>query len=725
MQSNSFANIISGSLLALVNISVAVSVAALLFAQTDPRLMVPGIAVLLMGTLVTGLGGSLFSDHKAVICSPRNGLVPVFAVMVSSIYISFDSQYSIAAEATIIAAIMVSTVVVGLFLLLLGRLKLGNLVRYIPYPVTGGFFAGIGYIFIQGGLTVAGGEQPSFEAVSNSEFIQLVTPAVALALCLIMGKMFRDNALSVPAILFAAGLIFYAVLFLNEIGLDEAAANGLLPAIESTGSLIPVFNWDYVQEIRWMVIMEQADGIVVVALLCSVMLLLDVSGIELLAQKDLNPDHELQVMGYTNVVNGALGGFPGVHDVSDTALVETLGGKGRLTGFIYSTLVVAAILAGAEFMKIVPTFLLGGLLIYVGLEFLIDWVWKARDELPLSDYVVVILILIEIILLDILQGVTFGFFVAIILFVVNYSKLSVIKIETNGSDHASNVDRALETRELLNKEGNRVLILVLQGFIFFGTADKLITSIRNRIKDPEAYKVDFLVLDFHHVSQLDTSAIITFSKLAQLSDREGFHIVISGADDGSLKQLVKHGFFTFGDQEWERVYKEQLDTAVDWCERSILADLKIDTCEHKLALADVLGRIAYEESDVKLLSDFFVTENRKAGEYLFNEGDKGESLYFVGSGTVLVVLKALNQKERILRKYKSGAILGEMAIYTGENRTASVRIEEDAQLFRLDKEKLEEMSRKFPASTAALHTYIVRVLAERLGRANRNLSRYI
>ena len=98
------------------------------------------------------------------------------------------------------------------------------------------------------------------------------------------------------------------------------------------------------------------------------------------ARKDLNPDHELQMMGYTNVVNGALGGFPGVHDVSDTALVETLGGRDRLTGFIYSALVAAAILAGAEFMKIVPTFLLGGLLIYVGLEFLIDWVWKARDN---------------------------------------------------------------------------------------------------------------------------------------------------------------------------------------------------------------------------------------------------------------------------------------------------------------------------------------------------------
>ena len=267
--------------------------------------------------------------------------------------------------------------------------------------------------------------------------------------------------------------------------------------------------------------------------------------------------------------------------------------------------------------------------------------------------------------------------------------------------------------------------MVLQGFIFFGTADKLITSIRNRIMELDGSKFDFLVLDFHHVSQLDTSATVTFSKLAQLSDRIGFHIVISSADEKSIKQLVKHDFFILDNQRLERHYKEQLDMAVDWCERRIPQDLKLNDEEQILELQDVLGRIAYEEVDVKLLSDFFVVENRTAGEYLFREGDKGESLYFVGSGTVVVVLKIPRQVERILRKYKAGAILGEMAIYTGENRTASVRIESDARLFRLDKEKLEEMSRRFPAPTAALHTYIVKVLSERLGRANRNLSRYI
>lgn len=79
MQSNHFANIVSGSLIALVNISVAVSVAALLFAQADPRLMVPGIGILLVGTLVTGLGGTLFSHFPASVAVLNTYVVRVLS----------------------------------------------------------------------------------------------------------------------------------------------------------------------------------------------------------------------------------------------------------------------------------------------------------------------------------------------------------------------------------------------------------------------------------------------------------------------------------------------------------------------------------------------------------------------------------------------------------------------------------------------------------------------
>ena len=174
---------------------------------------------------------------------------------------------------------MATTTFAGLFLLLLGRLKLGNLMRYIPYPVTGGFFAGIGYIFIQGGLTVASGRDADLGSIADPQFIQLVTPAVVLALCLIIGKVSRDNRLSVPGILLLSVLLYYGVLAIAGISRDEAAANGLLPVTDTAGTLGPTFHFEYLQEGKWLAIWEQLCGIVVVALLCSIMLLLDVSGI--------------------------------------------------------------------------------------------------------------------------------------------------------------------------------------------------------------------------------------------------------------------------------------------------------------------------------------------------------------------------------------------------------------------------------------------------------------
>lgn len=722
---SSLVNILAGSLIALVNISVAISSAALLFAGIDSRLLLAGIAVLLMGTLVTGLGGTLFSGFHAVICSPRSAVIPVFAVMISNLYADFDQQYSPGLEATIVVAIMIASLVSGLLLLLLGKLRLGKLVRYIPYPVTGGFFAGVGYLFIQGGLTVASGQDSGIFLMGDAEYFQLATPAIVLALCFIIGKMFRDNRLAVPAILFGSIGIFYAVLAMKGISVEEAARNGLLPILDSGGNLLPVYHLDYFANVDWVALAQQVGGIVVIALLGALILLLDVSGIEVFTRKDLDPDHELQVMGYANIVNAVAGGLPGVHDASDTALVHKLGGNQRLTGYVYSGLVLLAMLVGTDFMELVPTFVLGGLLIYVGMEFLINWLWKARGELPLSDYVVVVLILIVIVVSDILQGVTFGLFVAIILFVINYSQLSVIKSEVSGSDHASNIDRDLDTRELLNREGRRILILNLQGFIFFGTADKLITTVRTRILDRLASQVDYLVLDFHHVSQLDTSAIVSFAKLAQLSDRLGFHIVISGADEKSLRQLVRHRFFTFGDVRWQRIYKDQLDTAVAWCESRLLESLHINVEHRTKTLDQILEQVTGSVDDARQLATFFVEEHFPRGVYLFREGDSGESLFFVGSGTVVVVLQTHDRLERILRTYKSGAMFGEMAVYTAEARSASVRIDDDSVLFKLEKTRLIEMQQQFPVASASFHSYIVRLISERLRRANRELNHYL
>jgi len=133
-------NTLAGILIAVMNLTVAISVAALMFAGLPPEFLAPGIVVLLIGTVVVGLGGTLFSDYQGVICAPRSGLAPVFAAIVAGLYSLMSDAGASVILPTLLMGIMVTSAVTGLFLILLGQLKLGNLVRYIPYPVMGGFF---------------------------------------------------------------------------------------------------------------------------------------------------------------------------------------------------------------------------------------------------------------------------------------------------------------------------------------------------------------------------------------------------------------------------------------------------------------------------------------------------------------------------------------------------------------------------------------------------------
>lgn len=718
-------NTLAGLLIAVMNVTVAISVAALMFANTRPEFLAPGIVVLLIGTLVMGLGGTLFSGFEGVICAPRSGLAPVFAAIVTGIFMKFEPGSPQQTLPSILMAIMLTSVVTGIFLFFLGKMKLGGLVRYIPYPVMGGFFAGIGYIFVKGGLTVAMGRTPGLEIFNDLHLLQLALPAIVFAITLYFVQRLFDHWSVFPLLLCLAFAVFYIIFYETAQNFRDAAAAGWLPSIGSTPKILfPVISPADLHEINWMVILQQAGGILVVALLSAIILLLDISGIEILTQRDLSPDRELQVAGLTNIVSGIAGGYPGVHVASDTGFTYKLGGEDRLMGFVYAGAVLLTILAGTDFIGKVPTFILGGLLIYVGLDFLIDWIWKSRGELPLSDYLIILVILAVIAVVDILPGIAFGFAVAVVLFVINYSQLSVVKHEATGRDHASNVDRNLQTRERLNQEGERILILTLQGFIFFGTSDKLISKIRERIEGRAETKLDFLVLDFHHVSQLDSSAVKAFSKLAQLSEKHGFHIVITGADEELRQRLDSIRFMTDTNVKWQHLKFDQLDEGVAWCEEQILRELNLVTAGISKNLVSLLAILIEDEKTAAQLAPYFREQASGAEEYLFRQGDAGDSLYLVGSGSVAVVIKA-GGKDRVLRRYQAGAVLGEMAVYTGEPRSASVLIEADAVLYRLDAGQLEKMQVEHSAAAGKLHTYIIRLLSERLSRANRELQRYL
>jgi SulP family sulfate permease len=112
---------------------------------------------------------------------------------------------------------------------------------------------------------------------------------------------------------------------------------------------------------------------------------------------------------------------------------------------------------------------------------LYDWVFDAYRNLPLSDYALVVLILIIVATSGFLPGVIIGSLIACLFFVVKYSNIEVVKQELSGDRRFSVFERSFEHQQALSMNGSQLLVFVLQGYLFFGTAETLFSRIRTQV----------------------------------------------------------------------------------------------------------------------------------------------------------------------------------------------------------------------------------------------------
>ena len=133
------------------------------------------------------------------------------------------------------------------------------------------------------------------------------------------------------------------------------------------------------------------------------------------------------------------------------------------------------------------------------------------------------------------QGIIVGILIGVVVFVVEYSRTEVVKYTTSGADFHSTVARPERHTELLEAVGEQIWILRLQGFVFFGTANKLLASIRERVDDLEIQSLRYLLLDFKDVKGVDSSAVLGFLRMQMLAHERDFCVVLTGL----LPQLRK------------------------------------------------------------------------------------------------------------------------------------------------------------------------------------------
>jgi SulP family sulfate permease len=714
-------NLASGLIFGLLNIAYAVSLAAFIFTGGISEYLPAGVGIVLIAYFVAGLIIAIGSSIPGIISTPKGNICVIVALMAASIAGSNSLISQQQVLPTIVAGIMVSTIVSGVFLFTLGLFRIGNLIRFIPYPVIGGYFAGAGYLLVKGAISVMTGlgfTSGQMHLFIQPHYLMLWAPGLLFAILLFGLERRYKHFLLMPALLLAGIGLFYLLLSLTGTSIGQAKGLGLMFPDFSGGGLFPHLNIALFQHISAPALIGEAGNIITIVFLCAISALLITSVVEIGTERYVCLERELKVAGAANIVTGLGGGVISLPAATDTILSYKLGAKSRLAGISNALLCGAAILIGPSLIIYLPKPLIGGLLLFFGISLLMEWAYDSWFKLPKADYFLVLFILVVIASFGYLKGVGIGIVIAGILFAVNYSRTNVVKHELTGSTCKSKVERAARQERLLQEKGDQVYILVLQGYIFFGTADKILTQIKQRMENPKKLPLHFVVLDFHLVSNIDSSAVNSFTKLKQLSRRKQAILIFTNLNQ-SIRQQLQHIDFFYNK---DTVFYDfpDLDHALEWCEDRILKTEEAEKLDH-VPLHQQLLELFPNKDAVPRFMKYLEHKKVPAGYCLFHQGDRADNLYLIESGKVAIMLEIDEGRSMRLRTMGAGTVLGEMGLYTKKPRSATAVTEEPSSLYSLSDEALNRIQAEDPELALSFHQFVVRSLADRIVRSNDEL----
>ena len=718
-----FPSLTAGLIAGITDVSLEISLAALIFSGVLAPFVGQGIGFILFGAFLVLLIGPITSPIPGTMNVPQDTPAAILALVAAGIVGNMSGAPLENTFTTVVAAIIVTSLLTGLVFLIFGRFKLSGFARFIPYPVVGGFLAGTGWLLAKGGLSVMTDMNLSlanFSHLFRTEILVHWIPGLVFALALLLILRRSSHFLVIPGMLALSIGLFYIALALAGISISEAAANGWLLGPFDQEALFQPLTFASLTQVSWSAIISQVDKIGAIIVLSLISLLLNASALEIAAKEDLDLNDELKSAGLANVVAGFFGSPVSYQALSLTVLAHRLNAKTRLAGIIAALVCGGTLLFGASALSFFPKPILGGILLFMGLSFLVEWVIDARTRLPRIDYLLVLMILIAIASIGFLEGIAVGVLAAVVMFVVSYSQINAVKNTLSGANYRSKVERPLAHRQALQEKGGAIFILRLQGFIFFGTAQKLLDQIKERLANLDLPRLHYVILDFRQVVLIDSSAVFSITRMKQLAETQNIHMVWTNLSASIQHLLEKGGLVDEADDSF--IILPTLDHGLEWCENQILAvqgvtDLTgvIETIERQLK------RTIPDLKDVKRMTNYLERKEVKQGEYLMHQDDQPDEMYFIEAGLVSAQLELPNGKILRLRSMRGGTTVGEMGMYLGTVRTASVVADRASIVYRLSRNALKEMEKKDPEAAALLHHWIARLLAERLADNNRTI----
>lgn len=221
-------SLLAGSVAGVIAVSSVLSFALLIFSGELAPLVPAGVGMVLFSGLVVSVVVALASSAPGIIASPQDGPTPLFALMAAAVASATAAgSQAETSISTVLTAIALTTVVTGIFFYSLGKFKLGRMIRFIPYPVIGGFMAGTGWLMLIGAVAAMTDRAVTLDNLPflfDGEVTLRWLPGMVFALALTVNLRLKSHFLVLPGYIVAGFVLFFVVLLLSGITLEEASS---------------------------------------------------------------------------------------------------------------------------------------------------------------------------------------------------------------------------------------------------------------------------------------------------------------------------------------------------------------------------------------------------------------------------------------------------------------------------------------------------------------------
>ncbi len=470
------------------------------------------------GFLVSALGGS-----RVQIGGPTAAFIPV-VVAVGATY-GTDN-------------LILCTILAGLMLIGMAAARLGTMIKYIPFPVTAGFTAGIAVVIFSTqvkdflGLTMAKNPGEFIERLhllwQSLPTINWTAVVVGLASFLTIRFWPARLARRVPASIVVV-IVGTAVVAGFHLGVETIGSRYGANAIPQG---LPMPHWPSFDFSKVGELIRPAFTIAMLGAIESLLCAVVADG---MIDDRHDSNTELMAQGVANIGSALFGGLPATGAIARTAANVRSGGRTPVAGMVHAVTLLGIILVAAPLARYIPLPTLSAVLVNVALN-MGEWQnFKRLRRWPASDAAVFGLTFLLTVFFDITIAVELGMIMAAALFIRRVTETTQIKAieETQFDEGPQGVVDAAAARNL----PAGVVLYNIMGAFLFGTADKLEMALERSGQDPEV-----VILRMRQLLAIDATGLQRLEEMADRLRRHGRHLILCGPHSQPLFAMERHGF---------------------------------------------------------------------------------------------------------------------------------------------------------------------------------------